>query len=181
MLAVAVEVVVPLLVVAALAEVAQEVLEVLQVHLEQQTLVEAAGGLETTLVHQVLAVQALSFFVIQTHSEPQQAQQVHQRLLWLEALGSTNLQPLVLLRSKMNALAPSATVAVGASWSRSQEWLSCARVLRDCLHSTRPNAAAQRNDGVARQKCALLQVNRIHGDLEQPSRVGGHGRLHMAS
>jgi hypothetical protein len=67
MLAVAVEVVVPLLVVAALAEVAQEVLEVLQVHLEQQTLVEAAGGLETTLVHQVLAVQALSFFVIQTH------------------------------------------------------------------------------------------------------------------
>jgi hypothetical protein len=44
------------------------------------------------------AVQASSSFAIQTHSEPQQAQQVHQRLLWLEALGSTNSQPMVLLR-----------------------------------------------------------------------------------
>jgi hypothetical protein len=50
----------------------------------------------------VLAAQAVavsSSSVIQTHSEPLQAQQVHQRLLWLEALGSTNSQPLVLLRS----------------------------------------------------------------------------------
>jgi len=81
----------------------------------------------------------------------------------------------------MYALAPPATVAVGASWGRSQEWLSCARVLRDCLHSPRPDHTAQRNDGVARQECALLQVNRIYGDLEQPSRVGGHGRLHMVA
>ena len=93
---------------------------------------------------------------------------------------STSLQPLVLLRSKMNALAPTATVAVGASWSRSQEWLSCARVLWDCLHSPRPNPASQGNDGMARQKRKSLQVNRIHGDLEQFVRMGRYGRLHMA-
>jgi len=80
----------------------------------------------------------------------------------------------------INALAHTVTV-VGASWSRSQERMPCARVLRDCLHSPRPNHTAQGNDGVARQECALLQVNRIHGDLEQPSRVGGHGRLHMVA
>jgi len=80
----------------------------------------------------------------------------------------------------VNALAHTVT-AVGASWSRSQERMPCARVLWDCLHSPRPDHTAQRNDGVARQECALLQVNRIHGDLEQPSRVGGHGRLHMVA
>jgi len=31
------------------------------------------------------------------------------------------------------------------------------------------------------KEIALLQVNRIHGDLEQPSRVGGRGRLHMVA
>jgi len=78
-----------------------------------------------------------------------------------------------------NALAHIVTV-VGASWSRSQEWLPCARVLWNSLHSPRPNHTAQRDDGVVRQKCALLQINRIHGDLEQPSRVGRCVRLHMA-
>ena len=81
----------------------------------------------------------------------------------------------------VNALAPSATVAVGASWSRSQEWLSCARVLRDSLHSPRPHTAAQGNDGVARQERKSLQVNGIHGDLEQFVRMGRYGRLHMAT
>jgi len=79
-----------------------------------------------------------------------------------------------------NALAHSVTV-VGAGWSRSQEWMPCARVLWNSLHSPRPNPTAQGDDGVARQECALLQVNRIHGDLEQSSRVGGHGRLHMVA
>jgi len=80
----------------------------------------------------------------------------------------------------MYALAHSVT-AVGASWSRSQERMPCARVLRDCLHSPRPDPAPQRDGSVARQECALLQVNRIHGDLEQPSRMGGRGRLHMVA
>jgi hypothetical protein len=47
----------------------------------------------------VQAVAVSSSFAIQTHLLPHQAQQVHQRLLWLEALGSTDSQPLVLLRS----------------------------------------------------------------------------------
>jgi hypothetical protein len=80
----------------------------------------------------------------------------------------------------MYALAPSATVAVGASWSRSQEWLSCARVLWDSLHSSRSNAAAQRNDGVARSERTTLQNFRLFGHLEQPVRVGGCVRFHMA-
>jgi len=79
-----------------------------------------------------------------------------------------------------NALVYIVTV-VGAGGSRSQERVPRARVLWNSLHSPRSNPAAQRNDGVARQECALLQVNRIHGDLEQPSRVGGHGRLHMVA
>ena len=48
---------------------------------------------------ELLAVAVLSSSAIQTHLEPQQAQQVHQQLLWLEALGSTNSQRMVLLRS----------------------------------------------------------------------------------
>ena len=79
----------------------------------------------------------------------------------------------------INALAHFVT-AVGAGWSRSQERMPCARVLRDCLHSPRPNPTTQRNGSVARQECALLQVNGIHGDLEQPVRVGGISRFHMA-
>jgi hypothetical protein len=79
-----------------------------------------------------------------------------------------------------NALASFVTV-IGASWSRSQEWLSCARVLRDWLHGSRPNRTAQRDDVVARPERRPLQVNGIHGDLEQPVRVGGYSRLYMAA
>jgi len=78
-----------------------------------------------------------------------------------------------------NALVHSVTV-VGADGSRSQEWLPCARVLWNSLHSPRPYAAAQGDDGVARSERGSLQINRLHSHLEQPSRVGGHGRLHMA-
>lgn len=80
----------------------------------------------------------------------------------------------------MNALAPSATVAVGAGWSRSQKWLSCARVLWNRLHRPRSDHTAQRDDGVAGSERRSLQINRIHGDLEQPIRVGRYGRFHMA-
>jgi hypothetical protein len=45
----------------------------------------------------VMAVAVSSSSAIQTHLEPQQAQQVHQRLQQQVALGSTNSQPLVLL------------------------------------------------------------------------------------
>ena len=79
----------------------------------------------------------------------------------------------------IHALAHTVT-AVRAGWSRSQEWMPCARVLWDSLHSPRSNDTAQRNDGVAGSERRPLQINRIHGDLEQPVRVGGHGRLHMA-
>ena len=80
----------------------------------------------------------------------------------------------------MYALAPS-VIAVGAGWSRSQEWMPCARVLWNSLHRPRSNPAAQRNDVVAGSERRPLQVNRIHGDLEQPVRVGGCVRLHMAT
>ena len=93
---------------------------------------------------------------------------------------STSSQPLVLLRSKMNALAHSVT-AVGAGRSRSQEWLPCARVLWNSLHRSRPNHTAQRDDGVVGSERRSLQVNGIHGDLEQPSRMGWRGRFHMAA
>jgi len=80
----------------------------------------------------------------------------------------------------MYALAPPAVVAVGASRSRCQEWLSCQGILRNSLHRSRSDSAAQRNDGVARQERPALQVNRLHGYLEQLSGMGGRGRLHMA-
>jgi len=79
----------------------------------------------------------------------------------------------------VNALAHTVTV-VGASWSRSQEWLSCSRVLWNWLHSPRSNASPQGDDGVAQPKCTALQVNRLRSNLEQPVRVGGCFRLHMA-
>jgi len=79
----------------------------------------------------------------------------------------------------MNALACPFTV-VGASWSRSQEWLSCARVLWDRLHSPRSDRAAQGDDGVARSERPALQGFRLFGYLEQPVRVGGVSRFHMA-
>jgi hypothetical protein len=79
----------------------------------------------------------------------------------------------------IHALAHTVT-AVGASWSRSQEWLSCTRVLWDWLHNARPNATSRRDDGVARSERSLLQVNGLLGYLEQPVRVGGCVGLHMA-
>jgi len=78
-----------------------------------------------------------------------------------------------------NAMASFVTV-VGASWSRSQEWLLCARVLWNWLHGSRPDRASQRDDGVARSKRRPLQVNRLLGYLEQPVRVGGISRLNVA-
>jgi len=80
-----------------------------------------------------------------------------------------------------HALAHNVTVSLRASWSHGQERMPCARVLRDCLHSPRSDHTAQRNDGVAGSERRSLQVNRIHGDLEQPSRVGRYGRFHMAT
>ena len=80
----------------------------------------------------------------------------------------------------INALAHTVTVSVGASWSRSQEWLPCQGILWNRLHSPRSNRTAQANDGVVGSERRSLQVNRIRGDLEQSGRVGGHGRFHMA-
>ena len=80
----------------------------------------------------------------------------------------------------INALAHTVT-AVGASWGRSQEWLLCARVLRDSVYGSRSDRTAQRNDGVVESKRRSLQVNGLHSYLEQPVRVGGCGRFHMAT
>jgi len=81
-------------------ELAVAVLELPPELMERLTLVVArVATLEITVIQAAQAVAVSSSFVIQTHLEPQQAQQVHQRLLWLEALGSTNSQPMVLLRS----------------------------------------------------------------------------------
>jgi hypothetical protein len=78
----------------------------------------------------------------------------------------------------MYALAPSATVAVGASWSRSQEWLSCARVLWDRLHGSRSNPAAQEMMAWLDQNAAPhCKSTEYYGDLEQPARMGGRGRF----
>ena len=81
----------------------------------------------------------------------------------------------------MYALAPPAVVAVGASRSRCQKWLSCQGILRNSLHRPRPDPAAQTNDGVARSERKSLQVNGIQGHLEQSGRVGGFGRFHMVA
>ena len=79
----------------------------------------------------------------------------------------------------IHALAHTVTV-VGASWSRSQEWLSHTRVLWDWLHGARPNSAAQRDDGLARSKRPALQVNGLRNDLEQSVRMGRVSRFRMA-
>jgi len=78
-----------------------------------------------------------------------------------------------------NALAHSVT-AVGASWSRSQEWMPRARVLWNWLHRARSNASAQGNDGLAGSKRPALQVNGLRNYLEQSSRMVGVSGLHMA-
>ena len=75
----------------------------------------------------------------------------------------------------IHALANNVTVSLGAGWSRSQERMPCARVLWDSLHGSRPNAAAQRDDGLAHPQRRALQDRQLRGDLEQPSRMGGHG------
>jgi hypothetical protein len=76
----------------------------------------------------------------------------------------------------VNALAYSVT-AVGASWGRSQERVLRSGVLWNRLHPTRSDTAPPRDGSVARQKCALLQVNGLHSNVEQPVRMGGDGRL----
>jgi len=76
----------------------------------------------------------------------------------------------------MNALASSVTV-VGAGGSRSQERVLRSGVLWNRLHISQPDRAASRDGSVARQKCALLQVNGLRGDLEQFERMGGDGGL----
>ena len=75
----------------------------------------------------------------------------------------------------VNALAYTTNTFTGASRSRSQEWLSRARVLRDSLHSTRPDRTAYQDDGVVERERRLLQVFRLRRDLEQPVRVGRYG------
>jgi len=71
----------------------------------------------------------------------------------------------------MYALAPP-VIAVGASWSRSQERVLRSGILWNRLHSSQPDRATPRDGSVARQKCALLQVNGLLGDLQQSERMG---------
>jgi len=75
----------------------------------------------------------------------------------------------------VNALAHTVTV-VRASWSRSQEWLLCTRVLWDRLYRPRSDSAAQGDVGLAHPQCRVLQDYGLHGYLEQPARLGGYGR-----
>jgi len=77
----------------------------------------------------------------------------------------------------MYALAPPTVTAVGAGWSRSQEWLSCARVLWDRLHHPQSVRAPSANDSVAQKQCPTLQIRRLCGDLEQLALMGGYGRF----
>ena len=73
----------------------------------------------------------------------------------------------------IHALAHTVT-AVGASRSRSQEWLSCARVLWNRPHHPQPVRSAFANGGVAEEQCALLQIRRLRGHLEQLAFMGGY-------
>ena len=72
----------------------------------------------------------------------------------------------------VNALAYTTNTFTGASRSRSQEWLPCARVLRDSLHSPRSDRTTYQDDGVVERERRLLQSFRLRRDLEQPVRVG---------
>jgi hypothetical protein len=74
------------------------------------------------------------------------------------------------------ALAPT-VVTVGASWSRSQEWLPCARVLWDRPHHPQPHRTPSSNGAVAKEQCALLQIRGLRGHLEQLAFMGGYGRF----
>ena len=80
----------------------------------------------------------------------------------------------------MNALAHTLTAA-WAGGSRSQERVPRSRILWDWLHRARSNLASQSDDGVARSKRPVLQVNRLRGDLEQLGRMVGISRLRMAA
>jgi len=73
-----------------------------------------------------------------------------------------------------NALAHTVT-AVGASWSRSQEWLSCARVLVNCLDNPQPLRAPSADVDVANKQRTALSISRLCGDVEQLVRVGWRG------
>jgi len=68
---------------------------------------------------------------------------------------------------KMNALAHSVTV-IGASRRYSQEWLSGARVLVDCLDNSQPLRAPSADVYVADKQCKVLQKSRFNSHLEQP-------------
>jgi len=74
----------------------------------------------------------------------------------------------------INALAHPVT-AVGASWSRSQERLSCARVLVNCLDNPQPLRAPSTDVYVADKQCTALSISRLCGDVEQLVRVGWRG------
>jgi hypothetical protein len=76
----------------------------------------------------------------------------------------------------VNALA-SAVTAVGTSWSRGQEWLSCARVLWNRPHYPQPHRASFANGAVVKEQCALLQIRRLRGYLEQLAFMGGYSRF----
>ena len=76
----------------------------------------------------------------------------------------------------INALARS-IIAVRASGSRSQERVLRSGILWNRLHISQPDRATPRDGSVARQKCALLQVNGLRGNLQQSERMGGDSRL----
>ena len=76
----------------------------------------------------------------------------------------------------MYALAPS-VVTVGASGSRSQERVLRSGILWNRLHISQPDRPTPRDGSVARQKCALLQINGLLGDLQQSERMGGDSGL----
>ena len=76
----------------------------------------------------------------------------------------------------MYALAHSVTV-VGAGWSRSQERLSCARVLVNCLDNPQPLRTPSADVNVADKQRTALSIPRLCGDVEQFIRVGWRSRL----
>ena len=78
-----------------------------------------------------------------------------------------------------NALAHSVNV-VRASWSRSQEWLSCARVLWDSVCYPQPVRASSADVYVADKQCTTLSIPGLCGDLEQFVRVGWRGGFSRA-
>jgi len=76
----------------------------------------------------------------------------------------------------MYALARSITSA-GASWSCSQEWLSCARVLVNCLDNPQSLRAPSADVNVANKQCTALSITRLCNDVEQLVRVGWGSRF----